>query len=254
MKELVVAGVNLTCVADSLARSELPGKACLLALLSKLLGYGIILASTIVKVPQIVLIVRNNSIRGLSVASFEMELVGYTIALSYCLFKRLPFSAFGELAFLLIQAFVLVALLYYHSPKLGAKEWTKVGIYSAVAPVLFAGKLSARLFGWLYTGQTLLFTASRIPQILENFKNKSTGQLSSATSFMNLAGCFARLFTNIQEKTPFIMVLASLLGIVTHGIIFSQILAYNLGKPPPAASKAPPSAAAAPTEERKKEL
>ena len=41
--------------------------------------------------------------RGLSVVGFELEVVGYTIALAYCLHKGLPFSAYGELAFLLIQ-------------------------------------------------------------------------------------------------------------------------------------------------------
>lgn len=48
-------------------------------------------------------ILRHRSVRGLSVVAFELEAVGYTIALAYCLHKGLPFSAYGELAFLLIQ-------------------------------------------------------------------------------------------------------------------------------------------------------
>lgn len=35
--------------------------------------------------------------------AFELEVIGYTIALAYCLHKGLPFSAYGELAFLLVQ-------------------------------------------------------------------------------------------------------------------------------------------------------
>lgn len=52
---------------------------------------------------QIYKILKNNSVRGLSVAAFELEVVGYTIALAYCLHQGLPFSAYGELFFLLIQ-------------------------------------------------------------------------------------------------------------------------------------------------------
>jgi mannose-P-dolichol utilization defect protein 1 len=52
---------------------------------------------------QILKILKNKSVRGLSVVGFELEVVGYTIALAYCLHKGLPFSAYGELAFLLIQ-------------------------------------------------------------------------------------------------------------------------------------------------------
>lgn len=52
---------------------------------------------------QIMKILQNGSVRGLSIVAFELEVVGYTIALAYCLHKGLPFSAYGELAFLLIQ-------------------------------------------------------------------------------------------------------------------------------------------------------
>lgn len=40
--------------------------------------------------------------------SFELEVVGYTIALAYCLHKGLPFSAYGELLFLLIQGTLVI--------------------------------------------------------------------------------------------------------------------------------------------------
>ncbi|XVF10968.1 hypothetical protein REPUB_Repub07fG0228600 [Reevesia pubescens] len=52
---------------------------------------------------EILKVLKHRSIRGLSVVAFELEVVGYTIALAYCLHKGLPFSAYGELAFLLIQ-------------------------------------------------------------------------------------------------------------------------------------------------------
>lgn len=52
---------------------------------------------------QILKILKHKSIAGLSVVAFELEVVGYTIALAYCLHKGLPFSAYGELAFLLVQ-------------------------------------------------------------------------------------------------------------------------------------------------------
>lgn len=52
---------------------------------------------------QIMKILKHGSVRGLSLISFELEVVGYTIALAYCINKGLPFSAYGELSFLLIQ-------------------------------------------------------------------------------------------------------------------------------------------------------
>jgi len=78
---------------------------------------------------QILKILKHGSVRGLSVASFELEVVGYTIALAYCIHKGLPFSAYGELAFLLIQAIILVGIIYYYSPPMGTKTWMKALLY-----------------------------------------------------------------------------------------------------------------------------
>ncbi|KAG2313943.1 hypothetical protein Bca52824_017065 [Brassica carinata] len=44
--------------------------------------------------------------------------------------KKLPFSAFGELAFLLIQALILVACGYYFSPRpLSVSTWVRAVVY-----------------------------------------------------------------------------------------------------------------------------
>ncbi|CAN1163927.1 Mannose-P-dolichol utilization defect 1 protein homolog 2 [Linum perenne] len=96
-------GIDFGCAIGSLRHGNFPEKDCLLPLISKLLGYAIVAASTTVKLPQILKIVKHRSVRGLSVVGFELEVIGYTIALAYCLRTGLPFSAYGEYAFLLIQ-------------------------------------------------------------------------------------------------------------------------------------------------------
>eukprot|EP00850_Spirogloea_muscicola_P013830 SM000096S24859 [mRNA] locus=s96:173654:175979:- [translate_table: standard] len=233
--ELVLAGMNFTCLLQPLTRLEVPDRDCAFTLLAKALGYAIVLASTIVKAPQIYIILKNKSVQGLSAASFEMELVGFTIALSYCFFKKIPFSAYGELLPLLVQGLILVGLVYRFSPKLGPLTWLKAGVYCAAAPPLLSGNVSEKVIDTLFACQHAIFFLSRFPQIIENFRNKSTGQLSFATSFMNLAGCLVRLFTSIQERAPATMVLGACLGIITHGTVFSQILMYS--KPAPKVDK-----------------
>lgn len=73
---------------------------CSIFVVSALLHAIIVMQNLIL---QIMKILKHQSVRGLSVISFELEVVGYTIALAYCVHKGLPFSAYGELAFLLIQ-------------------------------------------------------------------------------------------------------------------------------------------------------
>ncbi|XP_015884299.1 mannose-P-dolichol utilization defect 1 protein homolog 2 [Ziziphus jujuba] len=220
-------GIDLSCALGSLRHGQFPEKDCLLPLISKLLGYAIVAASTTVKLPQILKILKHRSVRGLSVVSFELEVVGYTIALAYCLKKGLPFSAYGELAFLLIQGIILVSIIYYFSQPVGITTWMRALLYCAVAPTILAGQIDPILFEALYASQHAIFLIARIPQIWENFSNKSTGELSFLTCLMNFAGSMVRVFTSIQEKAPTSVLLGSCIGIATNGTILSQIIIYR---------------------------
>ncbi|KAB1220318.1 hypothetical protein CJ030_MR3G019064 [Morella rubra] len=220
-------GIDFGCAVGSLRQGKIPDKDCLLPLISKLLGYCIVAASTTVKLPQILKILKHRSVRGLSVVAFELEVVGYTIALAYCLHKGLPFSAYGELAFLLIQAIILVSTIYYFSQPLGMKTWIRALLYCAVAPTILAGQIDPVLFEALYASQHAIFLFAKIPQIWKNFSNKSTGELSFLTCLMNSAGSTVRVFTSIQEKAPRSVVLGSVLGIATNATLLSQIIMYQ---------------------------
>ncbi|KAG0626857.1 hypothetical protein M758_2G156800 [Ceratodon purpureus] len=227
MSKTEFAGMDVSCLVESYGKSEMPGQECVLPVMSKVLGYGIVAGSVFLKVPQIYVIIKNKSIQGLSVASFELEAAGFTIALAYCLFKQLPFSAYGELVFILMQSLLCVALIYHYSPKLGPFTLFKSALYCALAPSLLAGRLDANLFEALYACQHAIFFAARLPQIYQNWRTKNTGQLSFLTNFLSFAGCGVRTFTSIQENAPFSMVVGSVLGLLTNGVVCAQIMAYG---------------------------
>ncbi|OWM70845.1 hypothetical protein CDL15_Pgr014518 [Punica granatum] len=227
-----IVGIDFGCAFGSLRDGRIPDTDdCLLPLLSKLLGYWVVATSATVKVPQIMKILKNRSVAGLSMLAFELDVVGYTIALSYCLHKGLPFSAYGELAFLLLQSIILVAVIYYYSQPVGTKTWIKPLIYCALAPTILAGKVDPFLFEALYACQHAIFFFARVPQIWKNFRNKSTGQLSFLTTLMNFGGSVARVFTSIQVKAPTSIVLGSLRATLTNATILGQIIIYSKWQP-----------------------
>ncbi|MCE7766889.1 hypothetical protein GQL56_30145, partial [Pseudomonas putida] len=69
----------------------------------------------------------------------------------------------------------------------------------------------------------------------KNFQNRSTGELSFLTFFMNFAGSMVRVFTSLQEKAPMSVALGSALGVLMNGTILSQIIIYQ--KPTPQKEK-----------------
>ena len=62
----------------------------------QLLGIGMVVASFVLKVPQILAIANSGSAAGLSLLAFELEEVGLSIHTAYGFLLGLPFNAFGE--------------------------------------------------------------------------------------------------------------------------------------------------------------
>ena len=75
-----------------------------------------------------------------------------------------------------------------------------------------------------------LLAASRLPQIWQNYMQKSTGQLSFISLFLSFGGGLARIFTTIHEIGWDMALLSTyLVGAVTTGILLLQVTdCYNL--------------------------
>ena len=66
----------------------------------------------------------------------------------------------------------------------------------------------------------------KIIQIITNFRNGHTGQLSAITSFLLILGAIARIFTSIQETGDNIVILTYVCSSVVNTIIALQVLLY----------------------------
>lgn len=78
--------------------------------------------------------------------------------------------------------------------------------------------------------------ASRGPQILENYRNKSTGVLSLITFVLACAGNYARVFTTLVEVPDKLVLVGCahqfniVLSAVLNTTILGQIVAYRSNK------------------------
>jgi mannose-P-dolichol utilization defect protein 1 len=79
------------------------------------LGYGILVTGAVVKVPQIMALVRSKSAAGLATMSFELENICFIIHASYGYLYQLPINSYGEAVLMLLQNTVLLGYLYRYS-------------------------------------------------------------------------------------------------------------------------------------------
>lgn len=85
---------------------------CLKYAISKGLGYGIVIGSGIMKLPQILKIILNRDVTGLNAMSFYMECAAFLPSIVYNFLKGYPISTYGENVIILFQNFLLVCLFW----------------------------------------------------------------------------------------------------------------------------------------------
>jgi len=200
---------------------------CLKLLLSKFLGFGVVAGSLVYKLPQMLKIQANRSAKGLSILSVILELLAVTISFSYSFNKGFPFLTFGESVFVAASNLVIISqILSFDHGGLGAAGLGGIALYGGAVYLMVSGQVPISALQILQGCTTPITIASRLPQIWQNFRDKSTGQLSFITWFLNFAGSMARIFTTIQEVNDTLVLVGFIVGATLSGIILAQILFY----------------------------
>ncbi|ODO08538.1 mannose-P-dolichol utilization defect 1 [Cryptococcus wingfieldii CBS 7118] len=217
---------------------------CLKYSLSKGLGFGIVVGGGIIKIPQIVTIVSTRSAKGLSLSAYALETVAYAINLAYNSRNNFPFSTYGENFFLTIQNVIITLLVVYFAPQRGAviganpltskknpnggKVFTGIVITIATGLALWSEQLCPLTFLSLLQAATLpLSIISKAPQIIQNHKSRSTGNLSAFAVFNGLLGCVARLFTTKQEVNDPLIFWGFAAAAAMNAILALQVFIYR---------------------------
>lgn len=205
---------------------------CLKLAVSKALGIGIISASAIVKVPQLIKLLQSRSSAGISFLSYLLESAAYLISLAYNVRLGFPFSTYGETSLILIQNIAIAAaVLHFRGQPAGAALW--VAGLAAAGYALFASSgiggaelINMKQLAMLQAGAGVLGVASKVPQILTIFQEGSTGQLSAFAVFNYLAGSASRIFTTLAEVPDPLILYGFVAGFALNALLAAQMVYY----------------------------
>lgn len=181
IRDLGVSLIGDKCYSSLVLDIDVADEACLKLAVSKALGVGIVAASSVVKVPQIVNLARSRSASGVSFLSYLLETSSYLISLAYNVRNGFPFSTYGETALILGQNVVITVLVLNYSGRAGFAALFVAALAGAVGALFTEGLLDAKTMGVLQAGAGTLGVASKLPQILAIWQEGGTGQLSAFT-------------------------------------------------------------------------
>ena len=226
MEKLALYLISPECAFNYFIQHNFLDVDCAKEVISKCLGYAIVVASCVVKVPQILKIVNAGNAEGVSFFSQFLDILTYSANLSYCFIAQYPFSAYGDSLFNFIQTVAIAHLCVMYAKKPAqAAGFSITCVFMLI--LLCSGVVPIRFLQLFNSLNIFVVICSRGSQIMTNLKNKSTGQLSIITMFLLFAGCLARIFTSIQETNDSQLVFSYSVGAFLNGVICLQILMYS---------------------------
>mmetsp|Transcript_27431 Transcript_27431/g.38268 ORF Transcript_27431/g.38268 Transcript_27431/m.38268 type:complete len:264 (+) Transcript_27431:42-833(+) len=250
IRDYAVSLITKKCYVD-MFESFIFEKECIEIFMSKALGLAIVMGSAIMKLPQIIAILPGDT-TGLSLPTFAIESVNFSIIVMYNYLQGYPVSTWGENFFLLLQNYVIILLILIYRKQLFSL-WTIGGLLlygtgiwmvssgflealkplelqirsegSAIFTVVLAGPGALESILALCTNVMAPF--SRVLQIHKNWSEGSTGQLSLPTTFLAAAGSVVRGLTILKEVPDPILLRAVALSVVLNTTVLAQIIFYR---------------------------
>ena len=197
-------------------------------ILSKFLGYVMIVGSSMMKVPQIITIIKGKTGEGISLIMMTVEVFLYAISFNYQYCSGFAISTYFEYFFLLVQDIIICLLIIYYAQQFTPKFYAVAGAFVVFFLSGFVGLIPIAALSFMQFLTTPLFIVAKMPQIIQSYKTKNTGALSLATQAGLLAGNCIRLFTTIKEMGGDLTMLSGyIVGCAINGIIVAQILIYG---------------------------
>jgi len=178
-------------------------------------------------------VVNGRSARGLSLPAYILETLSYAITLAYSFRHQFPFSTYGENLFLTLQNIFITLLIIVYTPSraLTGKSNNNYQSLFFTCLITLAGAVAlysipTDVLSLLQMTTLPLSLFSKIPQIRQNSRSQSTGQLSAFAVISQIVGCLARLFTTATEVGDSLVSAGFALALVLNIILGAQLWMY----------------------------
>lgn len=220
--------VNKECCDSILVNFELTNKECILLFISRGVSYGLICFSAILKLPQILQILKNSSGEGLSIFSLFTEIFANVIGYCYHRQKEFPFATFGETILILIQNVFIAFLVTHFDKTYNPIMWISFMMFNLIIMFTVEHHLASNsVILILWTLCLPLSLIYKLLQIAHVWKSECKGELSSLSCFLTMLGSLGRVFTTLNEVKDISILLMYIINVVLNGTILLQSIYYE---------------------------
>lgn len=197
-----------------------------------MLGYCVCLAGTFYKLPQVIQIHNARSAGGISATMVGIDAYSVLVDVAYSAARGLPVSAWGELPSQFLCSSIIFMQCMIYQRKLRSRSvaalsvvWCAIAIAVLKLPEIVGKTRGRALLEKLKSTNVIVTCLGKVPQILVNVRNGSSGELSLTTTSLALLGNVVRIFTGYKFGVK--MISSQLCSGVLNASLVAQIIAYR---------------------------
>ncbi|XP_031620142.1 solute carrier family 66 member 3 [Contarinia nasturtii] len=199
--------------------------------ISDILSLVTVVLCMVQKLPQIRDIYTYKSAKGISATSLMLELFGYTVMMLYNYTYSYSLLSYLEYPILLVQEYILVALVLKYKNMLNQKSFTAIGIYWAVV-LLFAYQICPRfLLAMAVPFCTPIGATSKVLQLLEILRTKDSTTVSLTSWFLSAFTNLTRVYTTSVETGDTMLLINFTISFALSMSVYLAAFYYKRNRP-----------------------
>lgn len=161
----------------------------------------------ILKIPQILTILKVKNARGINIVALLMELTSYTIMMSYNYRSGYAILSYLEYPIILVQELILIICVLYYKQMLNLASLIGSVFYLIMLASFLTGLVPIGLLVFLVPLCTPIGASSKVVQLYEILRTKNSDSVSVLTWFISAFTNFTRVFTICVESMDLTLLL-----------------------------------------------
>ncbi|XP_055315254.1 solute carrier family 66 member 3 [Sitodiplosis mosellana] len=203
----------------------------ILYVISDILSLLTVALCLVQKLPQIREIFTYKSAKGISTTSLLLELFGYTVMMLYNYTYSYSLLSYLEYPILLVQEYVLVALVLKYKHMLNQNSFTAIGVYWVVT-LLFAFQICPRFLLYMAVPFcTPIGATSKILQLLEILRTKNSATVSLTSWFLSAFTNLTRVYTTAIETGDTMLLINFTISFALSMSVYLAAFFYKPNRP-----------------------
>jgi len=154
----------------------------------------------VLKVPQIISIVKSKSVKGISIPGVCLELTSYSIGMCYGAANAYPLMSYLEYPFLVVQDVILLGIILYYANILSLSTLGAFAAYSSVIYAALSGMVPLSVMVTLMSLSTPVSAMSKIAQLRSIHQSQNSDSVSLLTWWLAVYTTVTRIFTTVNQS------------------------------------------------------